>query len=575
MTPDKLFRVATMGCLVALLTGTWVISNIVYAVPPFGLGDYPAHSLSHGINIDEWFSGAAARTIDNSQAMSWQQSIKPPVRFLDAISELDRWLPWGRSRNVDYFQAMHPGIPFQLASWVAYRLGSLDVEGGHLQRAAHQLTDPSRFWRAAQVIALILTLLSVLVISWVGDGCDRVYAQASALVFFAYVPTWTFSIAMLGNETFALPLAIAVFALSRRALVEQDAAKIVRFALGFVCGLAYLNKLNYLMWTVAVVVGFVAAWVVRRPRAGWLVASAALVGSGFLSALLLIGGFWLGIRGTLMMFSLHFRTLLHTGMYGGGDWGVVDATGAIAAANRLLTQHPFPLALAVGLVVAAIVVAVRRRQDLAWRRRELPYLVCLVSGVLLCLAATLKHFAPHYLVSGAALLPLIMLALGPELTRRRRLVLSIAVLVAVALSVRSFAAAQARLVEGTEQAARELEVVKALPLGADEVRLWAHGTNVAEYQVNYIDAMIARPDVHELVQGLFSRDLGINPWDGWAVMRGAARVAPGDLPWRYAVFDRQGFSDTASMGGYFRDQAQEILRGARFVVVERAAAPAR
>ena len=522
--------------LVLLAAVPWTIINFTYAIPFWNYGwDYHVHSLSHGLNIDK------------------------------AISD-------GEYRFVDYFQTVHPGIPFQITSWLCYRAASLGQGTDFIDRAERVLSDPSAFWRSSQTVTLVITMVAGLWLAWKGKSLGFGFSLALFWVCFAYVPFWEFGLSYLGNETFALPLAILLFGLAERVLTQHHPPLRSWAAVGAAGGLAYLNKLNYVVWTSAIVVGLFVHCLSRR---GNIRRTALDLGSlciGFLAIIASVGGASLGLKGLEQMLLHHYAIVTHTGQFAQGATGLISVERVSEALARLTAFKGFLIALAASILVAAIVVF-RQRRNSVFLNREVPYLTCLLGALGLTFAAALKHFDEHYLVPAAAILAPLLLWIGQQVGPRvRRAAVALVALLAV-LSFHRYLDYRVERMTAGQVWVREAQGVRELPIEAGQLRLWSYRAAVPEYMSSFTTDLAGIAIFRNMLLRHYPQDRMYSVWTRKVYTR-TGLADPNTLPWRYAIFDRSQYASPSSLPESFQQEAGEIHQRQNLWIAERADAPA-
>ena len=527
MRRRELFRFTPVALLAA---AAWLVVNWTYGVPFWNYSwDYHVHSLSHGLNIDK------------------------------AVSDAE-------PRFVDYFQAIHPGLPYQFASWVCYRAAAIG-RGGAAERAEAILADPSLFWRLNQAATLVVLLLSWLWLWRRARPLGESLACASVLVFFSLPASYEFGLSYLGNETFALPLAICFFGLARRALTQPEPPLLAWCALGFVAGAVYLNKLNYIVWTLAAAAGLLAYCLVRRVTARRAMAYGGCLGAGFALAVLCLGGAFLGFDGVDKMLRIHFSIATHKGQFGAGEAGFISAQKIAEALRGMAAFKGFLFACA-SITLGMAAVAFHKGRDREWMRQQVPYAACLLGAMGLTFAAVLKHFDAHYLIPAAAILVPQLFWIGQHVSARTRRAAAAFALVLALFAFRQYLDYRRHKIEIARAWTQGAQEVRDLPLGPGEVRLWSYRAAVPEYMNSFAADLAGVRLVREIPLRQFPDDRMYNIWTGTAYGEKGS-VPPNSAPWRYAVFDRQYFPAASSLPEPFRAEALAIFSRPGMWIVER------
>lgn len=456
--------------------------------------DYAALALGHGINIDFWME-----------------------RFPE--------------HSVGYFQTTHPGVFLQLLSGALYQATHEPGETA-AARAAATIRDPSSFWaadRLAAVVIFLATLCAIFAMTWRTHGASSLLVPLAML---AYAPAWAYHLEQLGEETFALPLFFALWLALRRAL-EPRLRPTAFFVAGVAAGLPYLNKLNYVAWLVAA--GSALAFYALRSQAPLAQKAKALgafaLGAG--TSIVIVGVAILGRDGLRWTFQTHLAVLLNTGHFGLGDPGVVKPALALQNLRSFLSQDwLFSLWL---VAILALLVAIR-----PWRARspedsaparlaEQAMLLFLGSAFLLGFLAAMKHYFPRYLVPALVTIPFALLAVRDRLRPAAILAL---IGVTVLLDVRVLLTERERVLaaERTSRAyAAEAQRVRTQPRLPGGLRIWTYKALAPEYSAAFILDNAGHNELLGYVYGTqFPGEIGLFKFST-------------DVPWNYVVVTRDAF----------------------------------
>jgi hypothetical protein len=504
-------RFCFLSLALAVAFACWSIFLMTNYRIPFWLtgSDYTELSLSHGIGTDLWLQG----------------------------------MQDGRGG----FQFFHPGIPFQFVSWITYRVSAKNEDGGVLERAKQVLKNPEAFWKANRVAAIVVMCASILLacaalrITFRSD-----WALLAVPSFFLYQGSPAFySYFALTNECFTLLLGTWISLMAFQ-FFQNPKQLWWPVLVGVAGGVAYLNKLNYLCWFASIFPAsfFLLAGKIVSPKR--LILLWLLLGTGFLSALLLIGIPWLGLESFLTMLKRHFLVVENTGYYGTGTEGLVDINSFTQNARNLwLTATPFLYLSAAVFTGSMMAVLFDFRLCFQPRARSsvpICWIVWLFLSVLLCTLAVLKHYHGHYFL---VVCPMILFLFGYLLSRSRLrlrlpLIGAVIFLIFPAVSSTGRIYAQIEKVAGTDEAA--FARVRALPIQDGKQRLWTYRVGAEEYGIIFAAGMTHSSKLQRVAATLFSSDRIIDH-DGWIVSDTFAgeskESAPlPEAPWRYAVISR-------------------------------------
>ncbi|MAS93412.1 MAG: hypothetical protein CMO55_09495 [Verrucomicrobiales bacterium] len=548
------------GAALALFAMAFLILAGWHVVRPMDsvfIDDYGALSLSHGLAGDINFGGA-------------------------------------RGNVVTQLRYTHPGIPYQFVSWLAFRAATIKGSDA-FERAAIVFDDPNRFFVISCLFATVISIAGMVAWWCVGRkfGADSLVLLGSLLLPLCSTESWRYYVS-LGNETFALPLfagyAWLLAILSRKSGLGEAPSPFRSYWVAVLCfgiigGLAFLVKLNYLVWMIAIPMGMVLIAIRRREsraplfRFTGMLALATPVGlaTAYLGCLIFIGH-----EGIREMFARHLGIAVHSGRYGSGEATVLSAGEMIQNAERLLFENPGIILIPLSILLIGILVR-RKKRVKRWNDLEAFLIATATVTFLLALAATLKHFAPRYLLCGTLAIGLTMVI---EVPRWPKLVRSLFVFGVVA-----FAAIGLEYYRGEIQKNRaflaEVEKVES------ELAALEEGFSVCYYHPRHPDGevawamdMCASRDAalawieSDLAQNMRFYGDSLKSRTRW----GTDRVRLDEVPWRYiwmrANYDefwsntRKGTDpNTAGNLGpsstYFDGRIAKVHQAETFLVLER------
>ena len=374
----------------------------------------------------------------------------------------------------DYGLLSHPGVPFYFASWLALRAAALLDSGNDIVRSA--LSNPDHFFWATRIIAGLIGSAAIAAAWFLLRGITAPWRLLAILAFFAGAPaSLRYGLVLLGNETFALPLAVLLFWAVSLCARASPKANWPWLLLGAVAALGYTVKLLYLDLLVAAVAvaAIDSCWESRRLNMTLiigLVRRTGLVAIAFLAVAGSILITTLGRSGLYVLLLFHKSLFTHSGSYGHGDIGFVSATAVHEALVSWFAELALPYLLA--LVVAGLFVVVRGKPGVTLDRFTVLWTTAELAAILSAVTAVLKHFDWHYVVSICAILPFAFL---PILAQRRIRWIAAAGIVG-SLGFTTFHAAREFSQESRAAAAiKEDETrILAMPLLPGEARLWTY-----------------------------------------------------------------------------------------------------
>ena len=441
-------------------------------------------------------------------------------------------------RKITECNTLHPGFPLQASSWAAYRLSCMGKASDARSRCEYTFADPSAFWLTIRLMAIVTGLFCSALIARAASSHGFCYSMAVGLFYFCYDPAWDYSMRMLTNETFALPLAFAVAWLAGRSLTSGENSSALKWwaAWGAVCAVCWLNKLNYIAWTAAAVPAWAVYFALRRPSLLEMGRRILVFALGFIAAAYSLATLLLGKGGLLQIVRLHRDVLTHSGSYGSGSEQVVSFGSVQTALQSLMAyRHFLVLAGAVCLIAAWILFSLARSGKAATSNATL--IIYPFCAAVLFLVATLKHYSPHYLVAGVPAVTLLMLAIGGHIGSKMRLLLSVAVGVVLMHSYRVYSVTSDMRYRYTEQTKASLRKIDNLPAKPGDTAIWAYRLPDRRFGMEFTHLLVDMPEIGEIIDEKFpTQAAGYYPWRP-TVRSGSEWVPLEQAKWRYAIFD--------------------------------------
>ncbi|PTX95556.1 hypothetical protein [Opitutus sp. ER46] len=300
----------------------------------------------------------------------------------------------------------HPGTPLQVlgAAVLQQVLPGQDT----LAESAAALRDPERALAAIHrvlvgITALSFTLAGFLVAARTGRVSSGVVVQAIPLL---QIEPWRATL-FIAPEALLLPLTLLVVALTLVRDLPTEAPPSARptllsIVLGFVAGAALVTKVNFLPLCLLPLL-------TTRSRRQSLWTGGAMAVSVIL--------FLLPIATQVpRMLRWLFAVSTHTGFYGSGDAGMIDAATYLPQLTRLIVADP--VLLVVIVLSGAVGLRLVRSNQVPPGTRVLARLLLITTVVeILAVLMVAKHPRPHYLLPAmvaAALNIGLMLELMPR-----------------------------------------------------------------------------------------------------------------------------------------------------------------
>jgi hypothetical protein len=422
--------------------------------------------------------------------------------------------------------AGHPGVPFHLASWLAWKLAFPSGAETFASVLAGNDALADRFGVAASIIALALTFVGVGLVFLAARGNSPLVPLVATLAYFAFSPeAWTAAF-RLGIESFSLAIAAMFYIAARRAFSNTSTSRDI-LLLGVVGGFAYTLKLHYIVFFVAGGVGLLVSaicgrFVSLRQTVLAYVGYAAGFLLGFLPLMLMVAGTYALER----LLKFHLSVFLHSGHYGEGEATIVASASLLRSLDQLANA---PSTVAVSVILATITaVAVLRMSKQTTIDGRLSLIVALTVAFVLSFLSVLKHFQIHYLVVPAAVaVPILMYAQQELLSRQRwagALLCVVLSSICVLVTVPAFIRDQQTLKTRAAAVADDMVVIDQLTKGRDGLRVWDYRVPAQGFAAGFVVA--------------YAGSARVTAWYESASLKDRNFDILSQRPWRFAVVER-------------------------------------
>lgn len=308
--------------------------------------------------------------------------------------------------------AGHPGIPFYFASWLAVALVVPSVSAAGLDRFSEIIANAEAIYVANQTIAITVVALSSYAFVRIAARVVPIGVALAALglwlgsTYQAILTSTSLSI-----ETFALPLNVLFLWILLRLAASPKISTANAVMAGLIAALGYLMKLPYLYVACGLAAACLTSAVIHRVGIVQGLKSATLIASSFVLCVAAVGYSVIGEAGLDALLIFHKNVLFHSGHYGNGEIGLLQASHAVAAFDSFLFYGSFApwAALMFGSTCTVFALTGRR----TGKASPSEVILGIGAGVAALFAAlgVLKHFAEHYSAGVASTLPAVFIVL--------------------------------------------------------------------------------------------------------------------------------------------------------------------
>lgn len=475
----------------------------------------------------------------------WGIAEDGPVMSLAQAINIDHWIFESKGdRSLSQAQYYQPGLPYQIVSWIAYRISSAELQNSFLDNFNRVISDPQKFWFGIQLITILLTF-SALILIYLRAKEEGPFVLLSALlVYFVSVQSQHYGIFLFFNESFTLLFAVLFFSFVQELLSSQKSISMPKIAfIGVVTGCLYLHKMNYVVWGFA----FLPALLVRHLLVGesfmHFIQRSVLFIVATISSILLFGGLVLSWQGLVLMLKAHLDIFIHSEAYGTGANSIVSK--AVMTNNiSLFANNDFYVLLAlISFIILPSILLLIKRKNRDWLRQNLPSWILLMAAMLVTTLAIVKHYQPHYTVAIAAIFPMWVIWLSRAGTKWiMPLALPLIVYGVLTNGKTKMDYWNSEIAKIEKSFIDESNILK-MQIGTDEVRLWMYRVVTPSFQRVFL-ANFAGLDVRLLpeIEKMQGRQWMASPWHNLiSTLNGYVKME--DVNWRYLVMPKSYTND--------------------------------
>jgi hypothetical protein len=329
------------------------------------------------------------------------------LHLAHAIS-FDLWFRGYTNNRDGYFATTHPGILFQIFSWLIYIIVNyqyLFIKNG-LDIAISTLNNPHDFFYLSIIFSSILLFSLVLFVS-------LKYRLYMLLLFIAlpYSLTgeYTHTFIHFTNDYFSIPLVLFWFILWKK----TKGLKNVKFAIfmGIFSSIVYLNKLPYIVWVISLILVYILFILTYKSKL--YLSNLLLYLTTFFISTSLISTFFFGISGYQNMLNSHKYLFSNSGRMGSGSSVFISLTEFKNNFFQFFQSNNIFSTLSITVIISYIVYIkfiskfLKDKTLFFFIKTLNPMIIWGFISVIGGLIATFKHYGYNYLL--VALAPLLLL----------------------------------------------------------------------------------------------------------------------------------------------------------------------
>lgn len=463
----------------------------------------------------------------------WGVPLDPPVMSLAQAVNIDFWLREPGHRALSQAQYYQPGLWFQFASYAAYRATAGAGSPEQLFDAA--MRDPQAFWNVLRLLPLLLSFIGMALLWRLSRGIGpRALAVAS---YFVCSAALTFGTTLFFNESLTLVLAAIYFAAALQLLGSPARPMSVAVICGLASAVLYLHKMNYVVWSLALIPALLTSAALGRCRWTSALLCILVMMATMVVTVLALGYLMLTPLGLRQMLEAHREIVLGSGIYGQGSRTVISLQVVLSNLKDVWSgERSLLLFLATACLLATVAV-MRHLTDRAWLARNLPEGIFVFAAAAVTLLSVLKHFQGYYLVAVSAVFPFLVIWLARAGYRHLLWLLVALVAYSAVPNVAITLAQQKQWAEDERDILADNKVILNRAMSPGDVRLWMYRVIDPIGQRLFLVSFTGLDRLMSNLVALQGPQFFVSPWH---TNIGTAKgfVPMKDVPWRQIVVSK-------------------------------------
>lgn len=384
----------------------------------------------------------------------------------------------------------HPGIPFSLLSWIAFRLTALGIATSP-ERMLYVVNNSETFWFYAKIISLAINLSGMLAL---GYFCRRknilVFAVASLTYFSITHLSFERGLVNFGNDSFSLLFISTFYCVAAKYLsyhrdnggMNGDAsAKKYRYAtalaIGALAALGWSIKIYYLVPAAGLVLAVFISAILGYVRRDILLKDSFIAAASFVFIVMFVAVFIMGSKLFFGWAHWTWNMLTHVNRYGSGDAGFTSLSALASSASAFTkdTEYRFPIVF-LGIASLSAILFFKNASNKHWRQENAPLILAISIGTMIHLLAVLKHYHPAsaYSLPLGAYLACLIASLSGRVTMRFMATPTVIVGILAAMNLLSFTKVHKEDLAYGRELVEDQQYIESLPIAEGEKRLWGY-----------------------------------------------------------------------------------------------------
>lgn len=324
---------------------------------------------------------------------------------------LDFWIRGIVQQRDGYFAITHPGLLFQISSWLVYFFINVSTwfSSTGFDLAEFTLSNSYNFFFFSAISSSLLLLTFTF---WTAHKLKFVILIPLFGILYGITGEYTHTIIHFTNDYFAIPLILIWFLIWKHTKNPLDSFQFY-FTMGALSSIVYLNKLPYIVWILAFEITLICFAIVKKKMVIYI--GIIFYTITFIAATFSLSVFFFGWDGFMYMLSSHKSLFINSGRMGEGSHTFIEFSLLISNFKLFLTSNNIFSTITILLLFLYILYRVLLRKlfngygliNIISKIDPFVFwgLVAFIGGFL----ATMKHYGYNYLF--VALCPLIIVSI--------------------------------------------------------------------------------------------------------------------------------------------------------------------
>ena len=501
----------------------------------------------------------------------WQMSEDGHFLTLGHALNIDFWLFGQSLRIIGNSEITHPGVAYQIISWLAYRLSAPDFFSNPTDLVIAVFDNADWFWPSIQAIPIIMTLGAIWFWWHTSIKYGLIFAVLISLSFLVNSSSFKYPIWLLFNESFAPILAIIFFPLASKCLSPKlKNPTLVTMVTGIAATLIYTQKLTYICWIAALIGGFCVAGLTKT--LGWkdVILRTTIFLSTAISLSLTLCWSFFGSAGLKLMVANQW--LYFTATEDRSHGSILTLKSLLGGVTKMFQNEPITLSIIVSMILGFLLLACLKHKDSEWMKDHAPRGALLFFAILFTSVGVLKlyHLGDYYIITISVIFPFVLIWLAQS--NHNKVLYGLFPLIIIGVFVSGANQYKEVIQDATRGRliAQERKMILESPLSQGRSRLWMYSLPVPEFNRQLLLQFSSLPELDGIIKAYHGHEYLSSPWHN-AINYNNRHTDISEVDWQYHVVHNATveYIEDKSLHPWIFDKSIQRTRMQHLTVFER------